>query len=137
MASGGAPVPIQACLVAPQLVVACMVTRQAAAASACSGKVAQAMVSKEAVQAGRRFMAMGFLACLAKATAAARASTATAVPGSACGATAEAAMGFSGGQPTALACTAWRRVSACSVKAGAMGSSLWGVLECMPLRQQD
>ena len=55
-----------------------MVTRQATAASECSGKVAQAMVSKEEVQAGRRFTAMEFLACLARAIRAAPASTAIA-----------------------------------------------------------
>src|SRR5438270_14098403 len=71
------------------------------AASACSGKAAGVTALKAAVRAGPPFMATEFWACLDRATAAARASTAIATRASVCGATAGAAMVFSENQPMA------------------------------------
>jgi hypothetical protein len=81
--SGEARPPMQACLVAPQLVVACMVTRQAAVASAFSGKAARVTVLRVAARAAPPFMVTGSSAYMARAIRAAPASSATAalVPG--------------------------------------------------------
>ena len=81
---GEARPPIPACLVAPQPVVACLVTRPATAASAFSGKAAQVTVSRVAARAAPPFMVTGSLACLVRVIRAARASTATAALVRAC-----------------------------------------------------